>query len=260
MKSWKYKQQSLSIETQPDTLQEIIDGKIPALQIKNFFSPHICDKIVSKVSNHSVYDHGSSKLKKVGIFLSAYLNKKEKYFPDAEISNKKISKIFSDTEDPIEKINQVIHKISKIENIIPATEQKNDYSHGIFRIWENSDFGPLHRDYANFEAPNFQISRHENQLSCVLFLQNPTKGGELVIHNKKWEKPDEKFRAIDFGYSREVIKEVSYEKILPQKGDLIIFNPRFFHEILPTIGKTNRVTFGFFIGFSNQDNFAEYWS
>ncbi len=260
MKSWKHKQESLRLEVQPNTIQEILDGKIPALLIKNFFTPQTCDKIIRKISNFSVFEHGTSNLKKVGIFLSSYLNKKEKYFPDAQISNQEISKIFSSTGDPYKKINQVISKISKIEKLTPAMESTKDYSHGIFRIWENNDFGPLHRDYANFEAPNFHISRHKNQISCVIYLQNPSKGGELVIHKQQWEKADEKFRAIDFGYSRQVLKETTHEKILPRKGDMIIFNPRFFHEILPTIGRDKRVTFGFFVGFSNKDNLAEYWS
>lgn len=240
-------------------LEELCTGKIPALIIRNFYRKEICEKITKRVSGFSIFYHGDSYLKKIGVFLSAYLNQKEQYFVDAKKSNQQISNIFG-VENPINKINNIICDTSRLEKIKSAAEGELDYSCGIIRIWENEDVGPLHRDYASFESPNFKISRHKNQLSCVLYLQSPKKGGELVIHNQEWQKSDEKFRSIGFGYSREVLKGSEYAIVIPKQGDLVIFNPKFFHEIFPTKGESNRLTFGYFIGFSPNSNVGEFWS
>ncbi len=258
MSNWNYRSTSAQNLNEELILEEIIEGTRPALVIRNFYNKNECQKIIQKITSYSIYNHGKRYLKKIGVFLSAYLNQKEQYFVEAQKSNNQLTKIFN--ESPAPRINEIIYKTSRIKKILPAMEDGKDYANGIIRIWENEDSGPLHRDYANFESPNFQISRHENQLSCVLYLDSPKSGGELVIHKQKWVKSDEKFRDIEFGYRREVLKSSESVRIVPKQGDLIIFNPRFFHEILPTIGKSKRLTYGYFVGFSKTSDNAEFWS
>ena len=161
-------------------------------------------------------------------------------------ANQEILKIFGKEEKPDEKINEAICRISRLEKIDLASEDQQDYSLGIIRIWEDGDFGPLHRDNANFEVPDFKISKYQNQISCVLHLQTPEKGGELIVYKQRWQKLDEKFREIGFGYKRNVLNVSENAVIVPNQGDLMIFNPKFFHEILPTKGGTKRLTFGYF--------------
>ena len=137
------------------------------------------------------------------------------------------------SENPVKKIHDLLCKISNLEKVKTASEDGKNYSDGIIRIWEVNDEGPLHRDNAKFEVPNFEISKYANQLSCVLHLQAPLNGGNLVIYKQKWEKSDEKFRKIDFGYTKDVLKEgIESITIEAKQGDLVIFNPRLFHEIL----------------------------
>ena len=245
-----------------DIIDQICSGKIPALIIRNFYTENPCNKISEKITNFSKFNHGKFFLKKIGVFLSAYLNRKEEYFLDAEKNNQELFKIFGKKENPVKKINKTICRISKLQKIDLASEDQRSYSLGIIRIWEDGDFGQLHRDNSNFEVPDFKISKYQNQISCVLHLQAPEKGGELIVYNQAWQKPDEKFRDIGFGYKRDVLnkEECRDAIIVPNQGDLVVFNPRFFHEIRPVKGVTKRLTFGYFIGFSDLENLAESWS
>ena len=71
-------------------------GAIPALVLRNFYSKEDCEKIVSQTSNFSKHMHGETYLKKIGVFLSAYQNKKEDYFKDAKVANEELDKIFAE--------------------------------------------------------------------------------------------------------------------------------------------------------------------
>ena len=236
----------------------ISSGEIPALVLKDFYSKIDSEKIASQTFNFSKHMHGETYLKKIGIFLSAYQNKKEDYFKDAKTANDELDNIFAE-KNPVHDIHKKIKEISNFD-ISTAKENGAIYSQGIIRLWEMGDIGPLHRDNANFEAPDYKISKYENQLSCVLYLQEPEGGGELVIYKQKWEKPDEKFREIGFGYTKEVLKTSISSTIIPTQGDLVIFNPNHYHEILPINGIHRRITFGNFFGYNNSSNVAESWS
>ena len=233
-------------------------GDIPALVLRNFYSKEDCEKLASQTSNFSKHMHGETYLKKIGVFLSAYQNEKEDYFSHAKLANDVLNKTFTE-KNPVHDIHNKIKEISNFE-ISTATEDGATYSQGIIRLWETGDFGPLHRDNANFEVPNYQISKYENQLSCVLYLQEPELGGELVIYRQKWEKSDEKFREIGFGYTKKVLKTSEKATVFPSQGDLVIFNPNHYHEILPISGIDRRITFGNFFGYNNSSNVAESWS
>ena len=236
----------------------ISSGEIPALILRNFYSKEDCQKVASQTSNFSKHMHGETYLKKIGVFLSAYQNEKEDYFNDAKVANDELNKIFTE-KNPVHDIHNKIKEISNFE-ISTATEDGATYSQGIIRLWETGDIGSLHRDNANFEVPNYQISKYQNQISCVLYLYEPELGGELVVYRQKWEKPDEKFREIGFGYKKEVLKTTEKTTVFPIQGDLIIFNPNHYHEILPISGIDRRITFGNFFGYNNSSNVAESWS
>ena len=106
----------------------------------------------------------------------------------------------------------------------------------------------------------FDISKFSIQLSTVLYIQQSQKGGELVLHKKSWKKSDEKFRNIDFGYSRDVILDCNESvKIKPNQGDLIIINPIYYHEILP-VKANKRITLGLFLAFSKHGEKVVTWS
>ena len=94
----------------------------------------------------------------------------------------------------------------------------------------------------------YNVSLLKNQLSAILYLQSPEKGGELTIFNKMWHKKDECMRKPEFGYSSDLIKNVSKTTIAPVEGNMIILNPNFYHQIESISGTKSRISLGFFFG------------
>ena len=68
----------------------------------------------------------------------------------------------------------------------------------------------------------YNVSQIKNQLSAILYLQSPNEGGQLTIFHKMWNKKDEHLREPEFGYSSNLIKNVSQKKILPTAGTMVV--------------------------------------
>ena len=74
------------------------------------------------------------------------------------------------------------------------------------------------------------------------------------MYNKQWEKNDEKFRNIDFGYSSRFLESSNFCKISHlNTGDLVIMNPNYYHKVTKITGNTSRITIGMFLGIYEKD-------
>ena len=71
----------------------------------------------------------------------------------------------------------------------------------------------MHKDNVSYEGVEYQVSKINSQLSCILHLQETEKGGNLSIYNKQWEKKLEKYREIEFGYNPIVKKILTVDTI-----------------------------------------------
>ena len=148
-------------------------------------------------------------------------------------------------------------KISKLfgKKIYTATENGNVYSDAVIRIHESEDSVHLHRDNSNFEMSEYNVSQMKNQLSAILYLQSPVEGGELTIFHKMWTKTDETMREPEFGYSSDLVRGVYQTKIRPIAGNMVILNPKFYHQIESISGLKSRIALTFFFGESSKDSF-----
>ena len=239
-------------------IENLIDGKNPAVVIKNFYERKSCQFACSKIKNYSIHNHEEGLIKKIGVFLSAYLQRPDAYFNEVNVSQNKINEIFDNLENPIEKIKSLLSSCFQ-RDVSIAKENGKEYSSSIIRIHEKNDYAPLHRDNAKFEAEAFSVSSFDSQLSCVLHLQSCSNGGDLKIYRQFWKKQDEKFRNPGFGYSKNVLDSKEYVKIKPEVGDLIIINPLFYHEVLPILDFT-RISLGTFFGYSKKLSEAVIWA
>lgn len=249
------------IQNHQHFIEKIIDGRSPALIIRNFYDSDACEIISNRIKDFFYSDQRAGFIKKIGTFLLGYINQKSDYFSEAEKARQTLRKIFAGMEDPRKKIHYLASLLFPSKEITVATEGDKKYACGIIRLHENGDFAPIHRDNVRFEARNFDVAKFSIQLSTVLYLQQTEKGGELVLHKQSWKKSDEKFRNIGFGYSRDVIANCKqFVKIKPNQGDLVIINPIFYHEILTVLGKTRRITLGLFMAFSRIGSRVVTWS
>ena len=230
---------------------DLITGKIPALIIPKVLSKSDCISISRKILNMSQRNDSSTKF---GTSLSSHIYEKQKYFSKSKKSNEILKNLFSENISPLTFMQQ---KISKLfgKKIYTATENGNVYSDAVIRIHESGDSVHLHRDNSNFEMSEYNVSRFKNQLSAILYLQSPDVGGELTIFHKMWSKKDEIMREPEFGYSSDLIKGICQTKIRPIAGNMVILNPKFYHQIESISGLKSRITLTFFFGESTKNCF-----
>ena len=236
---------------QSSSYNDLITGKIPALIVPELLSKSDCIYVSSKILNMSKTNDSSIKF---GTSLSSYIYEKQKYFSNSQKSNKILKNLLSENISPVTIMQQNISKLFG-KKIYTATENENAYSDAVIRIHGNDDSVHLHRDNSNFEMSEYNVSRFKNQLSAILYVQSPDVGGELTIFHKMWSKKDEIMREPEFGYSSDLIKGICQTKIRPIAGNMVILNPKFYHQIESISGLKSRVTLGFFFGESSEDSF-----
>ncbi len=236
---------------EPSSYNDLITGKISALIVPELLSKSDCISISRKILNMSKTNDSSIKF---GTSLSSYIYEKQKYFSNSQKSNKILKNLLSENISPVTIMQQNISKLFG-KKIYTATENGNAYSDAVIRIHVNGASVYLHRDNSNFEMSEYNVSRFKNQLSAILYLQSPDAGGELTIFHKMWSKKDEMMREPEFGYSSDLIRGVCQTKIKPVAGNMVILNPKFYHQIESISGLNSRITLGFFFGESSEDSF-----
>ena len=185
---------STSNEIQNKDIKKIINGQNSSIIIKNFYEKENCDKIIQKISNTNI-ENDSKKFNHIGPFLMNYTTHKKEYFQNAEKANIIFRKIFSDVENPINKIKLTISKSFPDYEISETKEDKQDYASCTIRRHVNGKSIPLHKDNVRYEGIEYNVSKINNQFSCILHLQETEKGGNLLIYKKQWEK---KYMKIDY--------------------------------------------------------------
>ena len=118
----------------------------------------------------------------------------------------------------------------------------------------------MHKDNVSYEGVEYQVSKINNQLSCILHLQETEKGGNLSIYNKRWEKKLEKYREIEFGYNPIIKENILMDTIESKSGDLVIINPNYLHEVKKIQGNSDRITLGMFFGIENKTKKIFSWA
>ena len=144
--------------------------------------------------------------------------------------------------------------------ITETKENHRNYASCTIRRHKKGKSIPLHKDNVSYEGVEYQVSKINNQLSCILHLQETEKGGNLSIYNKQWEKKLEKHREIEFGYNPVVKKNTEADTIKSELGDLVIINPNYLHEVKKIQGNSDRVTLGIFFGIENKTKKIFSWA
>ena len=242
-----------------EDIKKIIDGKNSAIIIKEFLKKEDCKKIIRKISSMNI-ERDSKKFNHIGPFLMNYTTKKEKYFQNAEKANQVFKKIFSNVENPVNKIKTTISKIFPDYKISGIRENQRNYALCTIRRHENGKSIPLHKDNVSYEGVEYEVSKINTQLSCILHLQETEKGGNLSIYNKRWKKKLEKYREIEFGYNSNIKKKSLSDTIETKLGDLVIINPNYLHEVKEIQGISDRVTLGMFFGIENKTKKIFFWA
>ena len=235
--------------------EDLISGKTPFILIPNVISKSTCASLSEKIFKNYKTIPGPGMKNKIGTSLGSHIYEKSKYFLNSKKSNTYTQNIFSDSHSPLKSMHQIISQTFQ-KQISTASENEMSYSDCVIRIHNDGDSVHLHRDNCNFEMPDYTVSKYKNQLSAILYLQSPERGGELTVYDKQWNRYDERSRQPDFGYSFDLVNGVSYTSISPIEGDMVLLNPNFYHKVESVSGHKPRVSVGFFFGESSTSKLS----
>ena len=250
---------STTNEIENKDIIKIINGQNSSIVIRNFYEEEKCKKIIKRIINTNI-KNDSKKFNHIGPFLMNYTTRKEEYFQNAKKANSIFNKIFLNIENPVNKIKLIISKSFPNYNIHETKENKQDYASCTIRRHEKGKSVPLHKDNVKYEGVEYNVSKINNQFSCILHLQETERGGNLLIYKKQWEKKLEKFREIEFGYNNRVKKNVESDIVKSKVGDLVILNPNYLHEVSKIQGNSDRITLGMFFGIQNKGKKIFSWA
>ncbi|NND87183.1 MAG: hypothetical protein HKM23_07685 [Nitrosopumilus sp.] len=249
-----------TLEPNRNYLELLSTGKIPAIIIRNFYDKDSCNTIVNRIENSLLIIRNNKKFKDIGSFLMSYITKRKEYFDDAMKNQKLFAKLLGDLKTT-DKIRQSVKKLFYVNSVTLASDSEKYYSPCMIRVYKKGRKIPIHKDNVKFEGKEYNIADIDYQLSCVLHLQESESGGDLIIYKKQWERENERFRNIEFGYSSEVIKSSDFCVISNLNvGDLAIINPNYYHKVTEIKGDTQRITLSMFLGIYEDERKIVTWA
>jgi hypothetical protein len=168
------------------------------------------------------------------------------YLDQAEADSSLLRELFagSGTPDPLDVLHEVAGGLLG-EDVTVAMEGSRNYFSGVVR---DINSGALpHYDDASVDTPGLAIGRTDSQLSFLLYLTDFVGGG-LTSYDKKPTAQDNAEYQLGYGYSAEAVQGAAFQGVLPKKGSVVVFNPRFIHSVAPIMGSQRRLTVSAFIG------------
>lgn len=181
-----------------------------------------------------------------------------RYFDQADLDMALLRGLFmhSDVPDPLD----VLHNIAGIllgQAVDVACEGRRAYFSGVVR---NIDGGALpHYDDASVDTPALTVGKTDRQLSLLMYLTS-FSGGGLTSYGKKPTQIDNSRHQFAYGYKWDAVNGIVSQTMTPNKGSVIIFNPRFLHSVGPISGTQRRLTVSAFIGRSTESGQLISWS
>lgn len=239
--------------------QELLDmlssNRIAAIRISNFLNQDELNTTLGHINKRDIswYLNSENKQGRIGVSATEYHSKpdgKALYFSRVPECSHKRESIFSTTSDPIRKIIALFSKNYEVSIANEPSMGNIPYFSGLIRAMGAKS--TLHFDYAPNQLPGWSVSESEEQFGLVLYLQMPTKGGELMIYDHPWLAEDEIHNKDILekgpnGFDPAFLKNEKPTKISPLAGDLIIFRTRNFHQIEEIESGQCRLTFNSFM-------------
>jgi hypothetical protein len=219
--------------------RSLLNGDVPALVFPSFVESLRCAEIITNLVECGMgsLGHISHHVGRLGLTqMEHYLKgRKSEYFNavnEASLGYGRIVGIVG--VDPLKAVMSLLATLSGVPCSIANEPGFGPYFAGSFR--NVTTLGHLHFDYAPLETRGWAISEVSRQLTWNLYLNAPS-GGALVVYDKQYSPADESTRKNgDYWYLSETVSGARRVTYQPAVGDLVIFNSRNFHEVLPVSG------------------------
>ncbi|MEH2199903.1 2OG-Fe(II)-dependent halogenase WelO5 family protein [Nostoc sp.] len=235
-------------EMNAQNLQALLRNEIPSIRISNFASVEECNKLAVAIEKvgFDFYKNVEPPIGRIGITQFEYGHRgKLGYFDAVKKAKKTYEQVTSLSFDPLKRLAIILcQNVSSKVDIAYENETYRYYFAGLIR---HINIALLHIDFAQLDAPDWEIGNITSQLVWNIYIKAPSQGGVCKVYNRQWQPEDEKYKIPgSYGYDYSLVATSEVKHNIPIMGDLVIFNSRNFHEVVPGIGE--RITISSFIG------------
>lgn len=247
-----------------ENMNLLLDFKIPGIIVKQFLPQEQCDSVAERLValNFDSYDHlNEIPVNHIGLCHNQWAHdQKDVYFGKQHQAQQVIDEIYESLDiDPVTMVTEAISQWAARPTTIFEEPGFGRYFAGAFRSFRGH--GKLHVDHApSHISQPWAVTKISQQMTWNLYYTQLASGGELVIYDSIHTPQNELMKVPDdYYFPYEVVEQASSISLVPEVGDLIIFNTQNFHEILGNSSGGHRISQTSFIGLK-PDGSLGLWS
>lgn len=243
-----------------ENLKNLADNRIPYIRVKNFIKKEDLEILLQQLDivGFDYYQNVNPPIGKIGTTVFENQDSCPTYF---DMSRKILNKLSIYAPEHKKAVESLKKRLTKLGLSQKHGNPSEEYFTGLIRIMRNGAL--LHIDFAPFDAKNYSIKNIRFQIACNIFLKLPQNGGgHTIVYNRQWHHQDELYKMKNsYGYLEDVVELKDSVNIIPEAGDLILFNSRNFHEVKPNKSvEDDRITLSCFAGIDAEQKTIEFWS
>jgi len=246
-----------------DDLLALAVGKSLVLQVRGFVSPSTCTMLADRATDrgYSSYLNVPS-VKRIGMAFyetEAKPELVEVYFSHAHRYISEFRRACTPWVSPIDELRCMLDELWPHGAMLQTLGRRKMFV-GLSRQVEPGTTFLAHHDIFSQDAPGFEEAGNLlAQFGANVYLQMPLAGGALMMWRR--ELPPREFDALrgeDYGLPVERLGAPDLS-VLPEPGDLLVFNSRKLHAVSPGAGQS-RLTVSCFIGYRGLSEPLTFWS
>lgn len=249
--------------TYPD-LKKLLNNEVMAISIENFTSVDVCKEVADKILNnqkYKYYDYAQNVVGRYGMSFSEGVSeaKRNEYYSQSLPTVTEIRSFFSPYLAPLDQLRLRLDEICPSGAKLEQIEENKTMFVGLCRVIDPDKIVLPHQDDIRWDHDLDIVANLISQLAVNIYLKVPEVGGELELWDYGFETKEEYLRQADGSYGIAKVKLLSpVVQMTPKVGELIIFNPRNLHCILP--GNESRMSQSCFLGYRGDNSPITYWS
>lgn len=235
-------------------LEDLWTGTVPYAVFPGFLTESECSAVVEalELAPKTTFKSGDALVSTLGVYLPDAVNDPDAYFARAAELEPIIASVLTLGRGDVRDRVRLMFESHVNRPVIAATgPDGREYGQGSLRIHGAGAGASVHRDVAAVDAAGWNVAEMDAQFSAVLMLQPSEAGGELVVYRQKWQPEDdaEYKNKGALGWDPRVVDGAQEATYSAGAGDVYVFNPTHYHEVLLTSGETDRVSMQFFMAF-----------
>lgn len=246
-----------------DHITALARGEVRVVKVKGFANGPSCDLISKGQTSLGFQPYiNVSEVRKIGMAFYETEMKQElidKYFTVASDHQSDFRKACEPFGSPLDTLRALLDEIWPAGANLQTIFGRKMFV-GLSRMVEPDTTFLAHHDMFGRHAPNTpEAESLISQFAINIYIDVPEKGGEIAMWND--EISDAEFlerRGGDYAIPLEHLGPCDYSA-KPENGDLILFNARKLHAVLPGEG-VDRLTISGFLGYRGEKEPLTVWS